>query len=123
MANPNIVNVTEILGKTDYIIPSTTAAATWTALTPPSGTIHKLNSVTAANVGVTPVLVSLAIHTAVAGGGTANRIAQAVVVPVGVTLVIIDKSASVYVGEDQSIVVSVSVSSGAEFVASYEAIK
>jgi hypothetical protein len=122
MANPNIVNVSQILGKTDYLIPGTTSATTWTALTPASGTVHKLNSVTASNVGPAPVLVALSVNSATAGGGTAYRVAFDILVPVGATIILVDKSASLYVGEDQSVVVTISTSSGVEFVASYEAI-
>lgn len=122
MANPNIVNVTQIFGETDYLIPSTTAVTTWTALTPASGTVHKLGSVTVSNVGVTPLAVTLSVNSAVAGGGTAHRIAFGITVPVAATLILVDKSASLYIGEGQSVVVQTSVASSAEFVASYEAI-
>jgi hypothetical protein len=122
MANPNIVNVTQIFGNTDYLIPGTTAATTWTALTPATGTVNKLGSVTVSNVGVTPLAVTLSVNSAVAGGGTAYRIAFGVTVPVAATLILVDKSASLYIGEGQSVVVQTSVASSAEFVASYEAI-
>jgi hypothetical protein len=122
MANPNIVNVSEILGKTDYLIPSTTVATTWTALTPASGTVHKLNSITAANVGSAPVLFSLSINSAVAGGGTAYRVAFEISIPVGTTIIVVDKTSSLYVGEDQSVVVTSAIANAIEFVASYEAI-
>lgn len=122
MANPNIVNVSQILGATDYLIPSTTSATTWTALTPSSNTINKVNSITVANVTNVPVLVALSVNSATAGGGTAYRVVYDLVVPVGSTVIVVDKSTSLYVGEGQSVVATVSVASGIEFVASYEAI-
>ena len=34
MANPNLINSSSIYGTTNYLIPSTTSATVWTALTP-----------------------------------------------------------------------------------------
>jgi hypothetical protein len=69
-----------------------------------------------------PLRVTVSINSAVAGGGTAHRIAFGVTVPVGATLILVDKSTSLYIGEDQSVVVQTSFANNAEFVASYEAI-
>jgi hypothetical protein len=122
MANPNIVNVTSIYGNTSYLIPSTTAATTWTALTPAAGTVNKLDSIVASNVTGTAVAVTVSINSAVSGGGTAYRIAYQINVPANASLIIVDKTTALYVGESQSIVVSVGSSSALELTAAYEAI-
>jgi len=122
MANPNIVNVTTIYGNTTYLIPSTTSATTWTALTPAVGTVNKLDSITAANVTTSTATVTVSINSATAGGGTAYRIAYQISVPAYTTLVLVDKTLSMYVGEGQSVVVTVSTASAIELVATYEAI-
>ena len=59
MANPNIVNVTSIYGNTSYLIPSTTGATTWTALTPASNTVNKVNNIVASNVTGSAVAVTV----------------------------------------------------------------
>ena len=122
MANPNIVNVTSIYGNTSYLIPSTTAATTWTALTPASGTVNKLDSIVASNVTAVAVPVTVSINSATGGGGTAYRIAYQINVPANASLIIVDKTTALYVGEAQSIVVTVGTSSAIELTAAYEAI-
>jgi hypothetical protein len=122
MANPNIVNVTSIYGNTTYLIPSTTAATTWTALTPAVNTVNKLNNIVAANVTASAVAVTVSINSATGGGGTAYDIAYQISVPANASLIIIDKTTAIYVGEGQSIVVTVGTSNALELTASYEAI-
>jgi hypothetical protein len=122
MANPNIVNVTSIYGNTTYITPSTTSATVWTALTPAVGTVNKVNNIVASNVTASAVAVTVSINSAVSGGGTAYDIAYQISVPANASLIIIDKTTSIYVGEAQSIVVTVGTGSAIELTSSYEAI-
>jgi hypothetical protein len=122
MANPNIVNVTSIYGNTSYLIPGTTAATTWTALTPASGTVNKIDNIVASNVTAAVATVTVAINSAAAGAGTNYRLIYQVPVPVNASIVIVDKSTAFYLGEAQSIVVTVGTASAIELTASYEAI-
>jgi hypothetical protein len=122
MANPNIVNVTSIYGNTSYLIPSTTAATTWTALTPASNTVNKIDNIVASNVTASTVAVTVAINSAAAGAGTNYRLVYQVPVPVNASIVVADKSTAFYLGEAQSIVVTVGTGSAIELTASYEAI-
>lgn len=122
MANPNIVNVTSIYGNTSYLIPSTTSATTWTALTPASGTVNKIDNIVAANVTGSVATVTVAINSAAAGAGTNYRLVYQVSVPVNASIVVADKSTAFYLGEAQSIVVTVGTASAIELTASYEAI-
>jgi len=122
MANPNIVNVTSIYGSTSYLIPSTTSATTWTALTPASGTVNKIDNIVAANVTASAATVTVAINSAAGGAGTNYRLIYQVTVPINASIVIVDKSTAFYLGEAQSIVVTVGTSSAIELTASYEAI-
>jgi len=57
MANPNLINTSSIYGNTNYLIPSTTAATTWTALTPAAGTVNKIDNIVASNVTASAVAV------------------------------------------------------------------
>lgn len=122
MANPNIVSVTSIYGNTSYLIPSGTSATTWTALTPSAGTVNKIDNIVAANVTGSAVAVTVSINSATGGGGTAYRIAYQISVPANASLIITDKTTSFYVGEGQSVVVTVGTGSALELTASYEAI-
>jgi hypothetical protein len=122
MASPNIVNVTSIYGNTSYLIPSTTSATTWTALTPATGTVNKIDNIVAANVTGLTAAVTVAINSAAAGAGTNYRLIYQVPVPANAAIVIADKSTAFYLGEAQSIVVTVGTASAIELTASYEAI-
>ena len=122
MANPNIVNVTSIYGNTSYLIPGTTGATTWTALTPASNTVNKIDNIVAANVTGSVATVTVAINSAAAGAGTNYRLVYQVPVPVNASIVVVDKSTAFYLGEAQSIVVTVGTASAIELTASYEAI-
>ena len=122
MANPNILNVSSIYGNTSYLIPSTTAATTWTALTPASNTVNKIDNIVASNVTGSVAVVTVAINSAAAGAGTNYRLVYQVPVPVNASIVVADKSTAFYLGEAQSIVVTVGTASAIELTASYEAI-
>jgi hypothetical protein len=122
MANPNIVNVTSIYGSTSYLVPTNTSATTWTALTPAAGTINKIGTMTASNVTATAAVVTVSINSATAGGGTAYRLTYQTSVPANSSLIVVDKSTSVYVGEAQSVVVTSGTTNAIEMVASLEAI-
>lgn len=122
MANPNIINSSSIYGSTNYLIPSTTSATTWTALTPAAGTVNKVNNIVASNVTASAATVTVAINSAAAGAGTNYRLIYQVTVPINAAIVIVDKSTAFYLGEAQSIVVTVGTASAIELTASYEAI-
>lgn len=122
MANPNIINVASIYGNTSYLIPSTTSATTWTALTPAAGTVNKIDNIVASNVTASVAAVTVAINSAAAGAGTNYRLVYQLSVPVNASIVVADKSTAFYLGEAQSIVVTVGTASAIELTASYEAI-
>jgi len=122
MANPNLINTSSIYGSTNYLIPSTTSATVWTALTPAAGTVNKVNNIVASNVTASNATVTVAINSAAAGAGTNYRLIYQVPVPVNASIVIVDKSTAFYLGEAQSIVVTVGTASAIELTSSFEAI-
>ncbi|CAB4168191.1 hypothetical protein UFOVP1276_68 [uncultured Caudovirales phage] len=122
MANPNMVNVSSILGATTYLVPTTTTATTWTALTPSAGTINKVDTMMATNVTATAATITVSINSAISGGGTAYRLTYQTSVPGNSSLMVVDKSTMLYVGEAQSIVVTSGTTNAIEMVAAYEAI-
>ena len=123
MANPNIVNVTSIYGKTTYAALTTTLTTILLANAASSGKVLKINSIMVANVdGTTAADVTVGINTLAAGSGTTYELANTISVPADATLSVIDKTNSFYLEEDKSIVGGASANGDLEIVISYEEI-
>jgi hypothetical protein len=122
MANPNIVSVTSIYGSTSYLVPTGTSATTWTALTPSANTVNKIESMVACNVTGNAATVTVSVNSATGGGGTAYRLTYQTSVPANSSLLVVDKSTMIYVGESQSVVVTSGTANAIEMVAALEAI-
>ena len=130
MANPNIVNVTSILGTTTYYTPSGTAAVVLLPNAASSGTVFKINQIVAANVNGTSAVdttVSIYSNGAVAqgsapSGGTAYPIVSTVSVPADASLIVTDKTTAIYLMEGTSITVTSGTASGITYTISYEVI-
>jgi hypothetical protein len=130
MANPNIVSVATINGKTTFLTPSATTAVVLLANTASSNKVFKINQIIAANVnGTAAVDTTVAIYTngAVAqgsapSGGTAFPIVSTVSVPADASLIVADKTTAIYLEEGHSIVVTSGTASGITYTVSYEEI-
>ena len=130
MANPNIVNVTSILGTTTYLTPSATTAVVLLPNAAASGTVFKINQIVAANVnGTAAVDTTVSVYTdgAVAqgsapSGGTAFPIVSTVSVPADASLIVTDKTTAIYLMEGTSITVTSGTASGITYTISYEVI-
>lgn len=122
MANPNIVNVTSILGGVAYSAPANTSATTLISNASSSGTLTKVNSLTVSNVTGSAANVTISVNSAAAGSGTAYRLAYQISVPANSTMQIIDKNNFLYLTENTSLVVTSGTTSALEYVASYETI-
>jgi len=122
MANPNIVGVTAIYGATSYLVPTTTTATAWTALTPAVGSVNKVGSIVASNVTASAASITVSVNSAASGGGTAYRVAYQISIPPNASLIVTDKTTAFYVGEAQSVVVTSGTTNAIELVASYETI-
>ena len=130
MANPNIVNVTSILGTTTYLTPSGTSAVVLVPNAAASGTVFKINQIVAANVNGTSAVdttVSIYSNGAVAqgsapSGGTAYPIVSTVSVPADASLIVVDKTTAIYLMEGTSISVTSGTASGITYTISYEVI-
>lgn len=130
MANPNIVNVTSILGTTTYLTPSGTSAVVLLPNAAASNTVFKINQIVAANVnGSAAVDTTVSIYTngAVAqgsapSGGTAFPIVSTVSVPADASLIVTDKTTAIYLMEGTSLVVTSGTASGITYSVSYEVI-
>ena len=128
MANPNITNVSSILGTTTYLTPSATTAVVLLANAAASGKVYKINQVVAANVnGSSAVNTTVSIYTngAVAqgsapSGGTAYPVVSTVSVPANASLIAVDKTTAIYLMEGTSITVTSGTASGITYSISYE---
>jgi hypothetical protein len=123
MANPNIVNVTSILGETTYAALTTTLTTVLLANSAASGKVYKVNSIMVANVdGTNAADVTVDINTAAAGSGTSYALASTISVPADATLNLVDKNSSFYLMEDKSILGGASANGDLEIIISYEII-
>jgi len=128
MANPNIVAVTSIFGKTTYFTPSGTAAVVLLPNAASSGKVLKINQIVAANVNGTAAVdttVSIYSNGAVAqggapAGGVAYPIVSTVSVPNDSSLIVTDKTTAIYLEEGNSISVTSGTASGITYSISYE---
>jgi hypothetical protein len=123
MANPNIVNVTDIRGKTAVVDLSTTNATLVVENTAASGKVFKINSLIVSNVdGSVAANVTVSLYSEDNIGGTATEIVSTISVPADASLVVISKDTSIYLEEDKSIGATASVASDLKVVCSYEEI-
>ena len=129
MANPNIVNVTSILGTTTYYVPSGTAAVVLVPNAASSGTVFKVNQIVVANTTASAANATVAVYSngAVAqgsapAGGTAYPIVSAVSVPANASLIAVDKTTAIYLMEGNSITITSGTASALVFTISYEVI-
>lgn len=129
MANPNIVNVTSILGTTTYYTPTGTTAVVLVPNAAASGTVFKINQIVVANTTATAANATVSIYTngAVAqgsapSGGTANPVVSAVSVPANASLIAVDKTTAIYLMEGTSISITSGTASALTYTISYEVI-
>jgi hypothetical protein len=123
MANPNIVNVTSILGTTTYLTPSNTTANTLLSNAASSGLVYKINQIVCANVnGTSAVNATVSINSAAAGAGTNYPVISTIAVPASASVIAVDKTTAIYLMENQSIVVTSGTASGITYTISYESI-
>ena len=123
MANPNIVNVTSILGTTTYLTPANTTANVLLSNAASSGLVYKINQIVCANVnGSSAVNATVAINSAAAGAGTNYPVISTVSVPASASVIAVDKTTAIYLMENSSIVVTSGTASGITYTISYESI-
>jgi hypothetical protein len=123
MANPNIVNVTTILGNNSSVSLTTTNATSLVSNAASSGKVYKINMIMVANVdGTNAADITVSKYSAAALGGTAFPIASTISVPADATLIILDKTTSLYLLENESIGATAGSASDLVVTASWEEI-
>ena len=123
MANPNIVNVTNILGNNSLTALSTTNATSIINNAASSGKVYKVNSIVVANVdGSSAADVTISIYSQDDLGGTAYQIVSTLSVPADASVIVTDKSTGFYLKEDQSVGATAGTASDLVVTASWEEI-
>ena len=120
MANPNIVNVASIFGKSTTLA-LTTASALILFNTAASGKVLKINTIIASNIdGTNDGAVTIAFNDNAGGTGTSTELASTITVPADATLVVVGKENGFYLEEDRSIVGNANANTTIEVLVSYE---
>ena len=126
MANPNIVNVTSILGNTSTNLISSAANPFTTALVnnaASSGKVYKINSIVVSNVdGSVAADITIKIFSQDDLGGTGTEIVSTVSVPADASLIVTDKTTTFYLLEDKSIGATASAANDLVVTCSWEEI-
>lgn len=123
MAAPNIVNVSSILGKTAVVALSSTSQTTLLSNASASDDVLKVNMIQVANVdGSNACDITIDVHSAASGGGTAYSLVSTVSVPADASLIVLDKSTAIYLEENTSITATAGTANDLEVIVSYEQI-
>jgi len=119
MANPNIVNVSTILGKVAGLAVTTSVTAIVTNSNG-SNKIFKINSLIISNVdGTNAADITAEVYK---NQSTSFYLAYTISVPADATLVVISKDTSIYLEENDSIRLTASANSDLQAICSYEEI-
>jgi hypothetical protein len=122
MANPNIVNVSSIIGRTAGVNLTSNSMTTLVNNGAGSNASLKLNLLNMTNYGNSAIAVSVSYYTAANQSGTEYKIVHNLNVPIGTVLTVIDKSSGYYMEENSSLAVRANVANSIFATASYEEI-
>jgi len=118
MANPNIVNVTSIYGKT--VQAALTTTLTTELLLCAADKVLKINSITIANIDGTNAADASVFITK--SGGSPIAIASTIAIPADASLTVIDKNTSFYLEEGDNIEAGANADNDLVITISYEII-
>lgn len=123
MAAPNVVNVATITAKSALVALSSTSQTTLVSNAASSGKVFKINMIQVANVdGTNACDVTIDVHSAASGGGTAYSLVATASVPADASLIALDKNTAMYLEEDKSITATAGTANDLEVIISYEEI-
>ena len=118
MANPNIINVSTITGKT-AVLAVTTASTAIVTNSAASGKIIKINTLIIANIDGS---VAADVTADLYRSSTAYKLANTISVPADASLVALSKDTAIYLEEGDKITGLASANSDLEIIVSYEEI-
>lgn len=123
MANPNIVNVTDIVANNAFVKLTTTNITVLASNPPGSNKVYKINTVIVANIdGLVPRDITVSVFSEENLGGTETQVIDAIAIPAGASLIAVDKATTIYLTEDQSLGAKGSSADAFTVVASWEEI-
>lgn len=118
MAAPNIVNVSNILGKTS-VLDVTTTITSIVSNSAASGKVFKINSLIVSNIdGINPADITVEVFRS----SISYKLASTITIPADATLVIISKDTGLYLEEGDSIRCLASADGDLQALCSYEEI-
>jgi hypothetical protein len=121
MTAPNLVNVATITAKSAVVSLTTTNATLVVENPASSNKVFKINSLIVSNVdGSNAADITVSYYSEDNIGGTATEIVKTISVPADASLVVIDKSTSIYLEEDRSIGATAGTASDLKVIVSYE---
>jgi len=106
MSNPNIIGVSSIVGNTSSFLVSTTDNPFATAMVnnaSGSNKIYKINSIVVANVSSSACNVTIKLFPQDDLAGTGVAIASTISVPAYASLIVLDRTTTMYLLEDKSL--------------------
>jgi len=119
MTAPNIAGINTITGKSVAVGLGTTAIVGILTNTANSTKVFKINTIRAANIdGVSSADISVGFSTV--GAATTQYLARTITVPADASLVVVDKTSSFYLEENQRIIAQASATSKIDMFISYE---
>jgi len=118
MSNPNILNTTGISGQSNSFYLTTSAT---TILTGAVNTVYKINNITVSNLDGVSNFNFTINH--VNANGASIPFAYLVTVPADASVVVIDKTSSIYVTENQGLSALANANNKVGLVLSWEAIQ
>jgi hypothetical protein len=121
MANPNIVGITSLYGKSISVGITTTALIGILTNSNNSNKVLKINTIRATNIdGTNSVDITVGFSTV--GAATTQFIARTITVPADAALVVVDKTSSFYLEENQQVTTQASAVNDVDMFISYEEI-
>ena len=118
MANPNIVNVTDIKGKT-AVLAVTTSITAIVSNPEASGAVYKINTLIVSNIDGT---ASVDATVDLFRSSVSYSMASTISVPADSTLIVLSKDTGIYLEEGDSIRILSSANGDLQAVCSYEVI-
>ena len=121
MAAPNIVNIAAMYGKVVTADLTSTSAISVLSNAASSGKVFKIDSLVVANIDTAnAVNITINHYSAAALGGTATPLASTISIPANSSLIVIDKTTTIYLEENMSIGAVAGTASKLKVVCSYE---
>jgi hypothetical protein len=121
MSIPNIVNVSNIQGKS-FGNTLTTSNAFVVVNAASSGNCVKINNIVLANFSNSAATANVEYNRAAAGTGTATFLVSQVSIPSGASLIVTDKSTGFYMEEDTSLKAVAGTANALQVFVSFEVI-